>query len=56
MLEEKLVSVRNIASSHIGRSQTDLSRVFEKIKTELGQLYEERAENFRQEENDAGNC
>jgi len=45
VLEDRLVSVRNLTSKHIGRSQTDLTRVFEKIKVELSDLYEERQTN-----------
>ena len=35
------MKVRGMVSKHIGRSQTDLMRIFEDIKTELTLLSEE---------------
>ena len=34
-LEDKIVAVKSMISKHIGRSQTDLMRIFEDIKEEL---------------------
>lgn len=40
-LEDKLTKVRAMISKHIGRSQTDLIRIFEDIKEEIMSLYDE---------------
>jgi chromosome segregation ATPase len=42
MLEDKLIKVKSMISKNIGRSQTDLMRLFEDVKQELINLYEER--------------
>ena len=42
MLEDKLVLVKSMISKNIGKSHTDLLRLFENIKEELLNLYEQR--------------
>ena len=42
MLEDKLVQVKSMISKNIGKSHTDLLRLFENIKEELMNLYEQR--------------
>ena len=42
MLEDKLVLVKSMISKNIGKSHTDLLRLFENIKEELMNLYEQR--------------
>ena len=42
MLEDKLVLVKSMISKNIGKSHTDLLRLFEDIKEELINLYEQR--------------
>ena len=42
-LEDKLGKVRSMVSKHIGRSQTDLMRIFEDVKEELTNLNAEVA-------------
>ena len=42
MLEDKLVLVKSMISKNIGKSHTDLMRLFEDVKEELMNLYEQR--------------
>ena len=42
MLEDKLVIVKSMISKNIGKSHTDLLRLFEDIKEELMNLFEHR--------------
>ena len=42
MLEDKLVMVKAMISKNIGKSHTDLLRLFEDIKEELINLYDQR--------------
>ena len=42
MLEDKLVMVKSMISKNIGKSHTDLLRLFENIKEELMNLYQQR--------------
>lgn len=53
MLEDKLVLVKSMISKNIGKSHTDLLRLFENIKEELMNLYEQSSEmsSSRAEEN-----
>ncbi len=54
MLEDKLVKVKTMISKNIGRSQTDLMRIFEDIKEELMNLYEEREAVVAHQRDDGG--
>ena len=42
MLEDKLITVKNMINKNIGRSQTDLMRLFENVREELLNLYDQR--------------
>ena len=42
MLEDKLITVKNMINKNIGRSQTDLIRLFENVREELLNLYDQR--------------
>jgi len=42
MLEDKLVTVKSMISKNIGKSHTDLMRLFEDVKEELMNLFEQR--------------
>ena len=42
MLEDKLILVKSMISKNIGKSHTDLMRLFEDVKGELINLYEQR--------------
>ena len=42
MLEDKLVLVKSMITKNIGKSHTDLMRLFEDVKGELMNLYEQR--------------
>lgn len=42
MLEDKLMMVKSMISKNIGKSHTDMLRIFEDIKEELMHLYQER--------------
>eukprot|EP00092_Neocalanus_flemingeri_P014649 GFUD01015811.1.p1 GENE.GFUD01015811.1~~GFUD01015811.1.p1 ORF type:complete len:777 (-),score=220.64 GFUD01015811.1:932-3262(-) len=42
MLEDKLVKVKGMTEKHIGRSQSDMVRLFDGIKQELTNMFEER--------------
>ncbi|CAB4065716.1 unnamed protein product [Lepeophtheirus salmonis] len=44
MLEDKLLKVKTLIGKNIGKSHTDLLRLFENIKEELMQLYSERSQ------------
>jgi len=42
LLEEKLLKVKGMISKNIGKSHTDLLRIFEDVKEELMNIYQER--------------
>jgi len=42
MLEDKLLVVKGMTEKHIGRSQSDMIRLFDSIKQELTNMFEER--------------
>ncbi len=42
LLEDKLVRIRTMVANSIGKTHTDMLKLFEKMKQELTQLYEER--------------
>lgn len=41
-MEEKLLKVKGMISKNIGKSHTDLLRIFEDVKVELMNIYQER--------------
>ena len=42
MLEDKLITVKNMINKNIGRSQSDLIRLFENVREELLNLFDQR--------------
>ena len=54
LLEDKLIKVNTMISKNIGRSQTHLIRIFEDIKEELMNLYEERVAVAATQKEDGG--